>query len=280
MSILFVTTLISYTMSIGLVFFTVKNIKSRDKKEAESRFKTESICRFSLLASIVLHAGLLYMTNHYDGEFNLSLGRAISLSAWMSMALYLVFSLFTKTLSLGIIIAPIGMFGFLAGYMTPGSPFLISELSTGQSLPGMILHIVIAVPAYGVLCIAFAQAMVLFFQEKQLHRPNPVSHLKFLPAIETMESNLFWLTYMGFILLTVNLIMGGYLSWHYYGQVLWINHHILLSLLSWFCFGFLLLGRNLFGWRGEHAAKWTMGGFAFLALGYFGTRFVRDIILA
>lgn len=254
--------------------------QTRDNKKGKSQSKTESICRLLVLTSVVLHAIALYMTNLHDGGFNLSLGRAISLSAWMSTTLYLIFSLFSRTLSLGIIMVPIGLFGLLAGYLTPGSPVPLSVLADGQELQSMTVHIIVAIPAYGVLCIAFAQAILLFIQESQLHRPNPASHLRFLPSIETMESNLFWLTYIGFILLTLNLIMGTYSAWYHYGKVLWVNHHILLSLLSWFCFGFLLIGRRLFGWRGQHAAKWTMSSFAILALGYFGTRFVRDVILA
>ena len=34
-----------------------------------------------------------------------------------------------------------------------------------------------------------------------------------------------------------------------------------------------------FGWRGRTAAYWTLGGFALLVLGYFGSKLVLEVLL-
>ena len=44
-------------------------------------------------------------------------------------------------------------------------------------------------------------------------------------------------------------------------------------------FAVLLFGRWHFGWRGRPAVRWTLSGFALLALAYFGTKFVMEIVL-
>ena len=44
-------------------------------------------------------------------------------------------------------------------------------------------------------------------------------------------------------------------------------------------FVILLLGRFAFGWRGTTATRWTLVGFALLAIGYFGSKLVLEIIL-
>ena len=84
---------------------------------------------------------------------------------------------------------------------------------------------------------------------------------------------------LGFLLLTLTLISGIFFSEAVFGKPLRFTHHILLSLIGWCVFGILLLGRWRFGWRGRTALHWTLSGFVLLALGYFGSKFVLEVIL-
>ena len=83
----------------------------------------------------------------------------------------------------------------------------------------------------------------------------------------------------GFLLLTLTLASGTLFAEALFHRPLVINHHIVLSLTGWVIFGILLLGHWRYGWRGRHAVRWTLGGFALLLLGYFGTKFVLEILL-
>ena len=58
-----------------------------------------------------------------------------------------------------------------------------------------------------------------------------------------------------------------------------IAHKTILSILAWLLFAVLLWGRWKFGWRGQMAIRWTLGGFAFLILAYLGSKFVQEILL-
>ncbi|NDG87436.1 MAG: phosphohydrolase, partial [Gammaproteobacteria bacterium] len=40
-----------------------------------------------------------------------------------------------------------------------------------------------------------------------------------------------------------------------------------------------LLGRIRYGWRGQFAIRWTLLGFVFLMLAYFGSKLVIELIL-
>jgi ABC-type uncharacterized transport system permease subunit len=42
----------------------------------------------------------------------------------------------------------------------------------------------------------------------------------------------------------------------------------------------LIVGRVRFGWRGQTAIKWSLGGFSFLILAYYGSKFVLELILS
>ena len=99
-----------------------------------------------------------------------------------------------------------------------------------------------------------------------------------VPALETMESLLFQLILAGFVLLTVTVLSGTVFSEQVFGQPFVLSHHVVLSVLAWLTFAVLLAGRRLFGWRGRSAIRWTLTGFVLLALAYFGTRFVLEVV--
>lgn len=235
-----------------------------------------AVIRAVTVAAVALHAWQLY-AQLYAGErgaTNLALGHVVSTVAWMSVALFVVASLRKQTLNLGLVVLPLGFIGLVIGQALPGDAFYLSDLP-----PGAAPHIAIAVPAYGVLSIAFAQALLLWLQENQLRKANRGRFFPALPALETMESNLLHLNLIGFALLTVNLITGMLSARQAHGALLVFNHHIVFALLAWAGFGALLAGRARFGWRGRLAAQWTVAAFALLAVAYFGTRFVTDVIL-
>ncbi|MGD9407447.1 MAG: cytochrome c biogenesis protein CcsA, partial [Gammaproteobacteria bacterium] len=56
-------------------------------------------------------------------------------------------------------------------------------------------------------------------------------------------------------------------------------HKTVLSIIALLVFGVLLLGRWRFGWRGRKAIHWTLVGYGLLVLGYFGSRFVLEVLL-
>ena len=92
-----------------------------------------------------------------------------------------------------------------------------------------------------------------------------------------MEILLFKMIGLGFILLTVSLASGiPYLEDI---QQQHLTHKIILSCIAWFVFAVLLWGRWKFGWRGQTAIRWTIGGFVLLMLAYFGSNIVLQVIL-
>ena len=52
-----------------------------------------------------------------------------------------------------------------------------------------------------------------------------------------------------------------------------------LSIAGWIVFGALLWGRWRYGWRGHRAIQLTLAAVALLALAYFGSKFVLEVIL-
>lgn len=224
-------------------------------------------------AAVVLHAAGLYRDMNIPGETLISLGSAVSTAGWISALLYLLLSLRIRIIELGLIVFPISILAALAGILATGSAVPLSNFPANVQV-----HILLAIPTYGVLFTAFAQACLLVAQDRQL-RKGVGGRISTLPPIQSMESYLFFLIVCGFALMTLNLALGMFSHGLKYGRMLEFNHHVVFSLAAWVSFGTIIAGRYVMGWRGEIAAKWTIAAFSLLVLAYFGTRFVNELIL-
>ena len=222
---------------------------------------------------LVLHGAILY-ADLFQGELNLGLTHAASLVAWAVALLFLVTVLFQPIESLGVLILPIAAVALFAAWQWPSRAVVLPGASPAQAA-----HIVVSLLAYSLLSVAMVQSLVLGLQERALHRRQASGFLKSLPPLETMELLLFRMIAVGFLLLSFTLISGVFFSEELFGKPLRWNHHVVLSLVAWVVFGLLLAGRWRFGWRGRTAVRLTLAGFSLLVLGYFGSKFVLEILL-
>jgi len=139
------------------------------------------------------------------------------------------------------------------------------------------LHAWCALLAYATLAIAAVLAVMLWLQERALRRREFHGWLRALPPLTQLESLLFRTIAVGFALLTATLLTGVLFVEDLLAQHL--LHKTVLSLLSWLAFGGLLVGRWRLGWRGTIAVRWTLAAMALLVLGFFGSKFVLELVL-
>ena len=101
--------------------------------------------------------------------------------------------------------------------------------------------------------------------------------MNFLPPLPTMEAVMFQLTLIAFVLLTLSLVLGALSIENIRAQHL--AHKIVFSVLAWAVFATLVVGRWRYGWRGRHGVKYVCAGLVLLALAYFGTKIVLELVL-
>ena len=142
---------------------------------------------------------------------------------------------------------------------------------------GVIAHILLSISAYCVLSLALSQAILLWIQNYQLKHRHLHDVINLLPPIQTMESTLFDLISISMVLLTLAIGTGFVFVDDFFAQHL--LHKTVFALGAWTVLWLLLFGRNLWGWRGMVAVKWTMTGFVLLTLGYFGSKVMLEVIL-
>jgi len=201
---------------------------------------------------------------------NFGVVNAASIVGWCSASLVLALNLQRPLESLAAVILPVAGLALGLDLWLPSPPV------TEHLLPlGMYLHIALAIVAYSLAAIAATQALLLMFATHQLRQHHPVMH--FLPPLPTMEAVMYQLTAFAFGLLTASLVVGAAFVENIRGQHL--SHKIVFSALAWLVFAVLIFGRWRWNWRGRHGVNYVLSGFVLLALAFFGTKFVLEIVL-
>ena len=142
---------------------------------------------------------------------------------------------------------------------------------------GISAHIIVSILAYSILTIAACQAGALWLQNHALKAHQVSGIIKVLPPLQTMEEMLFQMITSGTVLLAGSIITGALFLDDIFAQHL--VHKTVFTIAALGIFTVLLWGRHQNGWRGTVAIKWTLVGFAALMLGYFGSKFVLELIL-
>ncbi|MGD2137952.1 MAG: cytochrome c biogenesis protein CcsA [Gammaproteobacteria bacterium] len=225
------------------------------------------------LAAAGIHGGMLYPTLLTGGGLNLGFFNAISLIALTTALLLMLAAFFEPVENLGIPVFPVAALSIALVLLYPAKHLVSGAASHWQ----LDFHILISLLAYSILGLAAAQALLLAIQDHHLHNRQPGGFIRALPPLQTMENLLFQMIAVGFALLTVSLLSGILFLEDIFAQHL--VHKTVLSIAAWVVFAVLLWGRWRFGWRGRGAIRWTIGGFVFLMLAYFGSKFVLELVL-
>lgn len=233
--------------------------------------------RFGILSiawlAATLHALAIMGLYAFSAGPNFSFLSALSTVTWIIVAIVLLAALFKPVDKLGIVVFPLAALILLLKLLVPEEARVVRNHSWS-----MTAHILSSITAYSFLNIAAIQAVLLALQDwclRTRHTGGPL--VRSLPPLETMELLLFQLIGAGFLLLSVSLATGFLFLENMFGQHL--VHKTVLSILAWIVFAVLLSGRSCYGWRGQIAIRWTLGGFLSLMLAYFGSKMVLEWIL-
>ncbi len=184
-----------------------------------------------------------------------SLPFALSLSAVVTSAAYLVMRSRTQVQAMGVAVAPLALM-FLVGAQFVGQANVESEVP--RTL--LAFHVTANLLGLGLFLLAGAAGGFYLFQERRLkHKRKALAGGK-LPALDLLDLTEHRLLLAGFPLLTFGVVTGamfmtslGHLS---FAAML----RIALAYLAWFLVAGVLLLRAVLGWRGRKTAYGTLAG--------------------
>ena len=245
---------------------------------AQARAEGDAVSRGAMghlvLIPLALHGYLLTQDMFGGGGFNLSMANALSLIVWLTLLVYSAARFFYPIGGLQALVLPLAAVAVLLPELFPSAHQL-----ENTGLSAFKAHIAAAMLAYSLFTIAMLHAVLISQVEKRLHHANLPRVLQSLPPLLTMETLLFRMIAIGFVLLTLTLASGAVFSEEIFGQAWQFNHKVLFGFVSWGVFAVLLWGHYYHGWRGRTAVRWTVSGFVFLLLAYLGTKFVLEVLL-
>lgn len=229
---------------------------------------------YAILAPLAVHGYTLYQSIFAGPALMLGFGAAVSAIVWLTVFIYWLSSFFYRLDGLQTLVAPVAALAALLPLLFPSlRPLANTEF------PAFKAHLLIAMLAYSLFTIAALHAALMAVLERRLHHANLSAMFANLPPLLTLETLLFRVIWSGFILLTLTLATGIAFSEELFGKVATFNHKTLFAFISWGIFAALLGGRQVYGWRGRVAIRWTLSGFVVLVLAYIGSKFVLEVIL-
>jgi ABC-type uncharacterized transport system permease subunit len=227
-----------------------------------------------ILIPLALHGYLLGQDIFSLGDFDLGVLNALSLIVWLTMLVYWVARFFYPIGGFQALLLPVTAVTMLLPELFPSDHPLANT-----NLFAFRAHITVAMLAYSLFTIAMLHAVLISQVEKRLHHPTLPRILRSLPPLLTMETLLFRMIAIGFVLLTLTLVSGMVFSEEIFGKPWQFSHKILFGFISWGVFAVLLWGHHFHGWRGRVAVHWTISGFVLLLLAYLGSKFVLEVLL-
>ncbi|MFO1381979.1 MAG: cytochrome c biogenesis protein CcsA [Chitinivorax sp.] len=230
--------------------------------------------QFALMTLLIGHGALLIQGFTQSSVLGLSAGSALSLTLWLSVAIFWSGSFYYRLDGIQPLLLPAAALATLAGALTP-----TLHGFQGAELPAFRAHIMAAILSYSLLTIAALIAVLMSVADKRLHQHTHNSLAANLPPLLGLESLLFKVLGAGFVLLTLTLASGILFSEEIFHKPFQLNHKNLFTLIAWLVFALLLTGRQMLGWRGRTAVRWTLSGFSLLLLAYIGSKFVLEVLL-
>jgi len=258
---------IAAALYLLITVLQVRQLRAHDGHGQDSRLL------FGLaIAAVAVHGYSAINAVQSPGGINLGFFKISSL-IFLIMNVAFLLSLLRRPLqNLLVLLFPLSAVAVVISAAAPGNASPFSELSGG-----MLLHIGSSVLAYAVLTIGACQAAAVAAQDYQLRHRHTRGLVQLLPPLQLMETMLFEILWVGLVLLTLAIGSGMIFLEDIFAQHL--VHKTVLTICAWLVFATLLWGHHQLGWRSQTAVRFTLGGFAVLMLGYFGSKLVLEVIL-
>jgi len=260
------------TIAAVLIYFTSGTVFTLRLFGSQARKPAKGLGIGTGFAALLIHLVILYQALHTANGVNFSFFNAVSFAAWVVCLIFLLSCIRKPLETLGIVLLPIAGITLLLALLFPGLHILPADAQWH-----LRSHVLISLLAYSVLTMAAIQAILLAVQDSQLRKHHPGGFVRAMPPLQTMESLMFEMIFIGFVLLSISLLSGFLFLDDMFAQRL--VHKTFLSILAWLAFATLLWGRYRFGWRGRTAIRWTLVGFGVLVLAYFGSKAVIELVL-
>lgn len=233
----------------------------------------KTLPRVLAFAAVAVHLYILSNGIFVEPGQNMSMTNVASLIAWI-----IAISMTLAALSIpNVLLLPV-VYGFSALVVLLTIVIPDTYIMQIQVEPILVIHITLALFAYGCLVIALLYALQLAYISNKLKQKQASLLHSSLPPLMAVEHVFFKLLLVGNLLLTASLLSGFLFLENMFAKEQ--AHKTVFSIIAWIIFCFVLVGHHRWGLRGKPVISATIIGTLLLTLAYFGSRFVREVLIA
>jgi ABC-type uncharacterized transport system permease subunit len=231
------------------------------------------------LLALAIVGPLLWAVGQLSGSWRTNLSAELWVGIAASMVLFAVIAAFHRQAwRLTPLLVPymllLGLFASVFAYAPP-------EALASTAPPGWIdTHIIVSVITVGLLTVAASAALATFLQARALKTKRPNGLTRMLPPVSDSERLFERLLVVSELVLGLGVATGMATQYSENGHLLDFDHKTLLSLLAFVIIGSLLIGRRVCGVRGQIAARTVLIAYSLVILGFFGVKFVKQVLLS
>ncbi len=255
------------TAASGLLY--IKNFFSdTDNEWLESLASDLGVAAFGFLAASLVLKWIYFGISQFGIQFSTRAVYALFLLGAYMLSESLYASRMPKVKVAGMLVMPgalILLFYAWAGY---GLEYSITPALNNA---WVIVHVTMALMAYGALTVSVAAALLQIIEENRLKNKKRLGKVfRKFPPLETLESLSYKAVSVSFVFLTLVILTGALRAdmlpaW----QKWWADPKILSAIVTWAVFGGYIAGRVFFGWRGRRASAIILLGFFLAIFTYF-----------
>lgn len=269
---LVLTLIITILLYLASAYALLHRFAAGPAPEHQYAFFSDRFQRYGLPALALLsHATIIGMQLQSDHFDHLNLASSFSIVAWLLAGLTLF-----RNKSAGLLLRPvIYLLAAIAALLMVLAP--VDWGATLSNQRGLVIHIVLSLLAYGVLLLATLYAVQLLYLTRLLKQRKASVLSRYLPPLMTVEHYFFRLISSGTILLLVAIVTGFIFLDDMFAQGQ--AHKTILSLVALAIYALIVIIHKVNGVRGRVVVISTLIASVILTLAYFGSRFVKDVLL-
>lgn len=218
------------------------------------------------------HGALLVVTIMQGDVQNMSMANVFSLVAWLMTISMMISSFYFNNTILMPVIFGLSVTAILLSVFIPDTYAVNVSVQ-----PGLVIHIALSLFAYGILLIALLYAFQVNYISHQLKQKDGAILNSPLPPLMMLDRILLKLLYASAFLLVVAILSGSVFLDDMLNKQ--HAHKTVLSAIALAILLCTLAGNKLWGWRGKPLTTLVAIATLCLTLAYFGSRFVREVLL-
>jgi cytochrome c-type biogenesis protein CcsB len=197
-------------------------------------------------------------------------GEALFFYGWLVFLVYLTLMRSPTQALVGALLVPFGAICVLLGAVATTDAAAV--LPIFQS-PLFAVHTLAAFLGYSALSVACCAGILYLVLYDHVVHKKMNGLFRRLPPLEDLDRLGFRTVLLGFLLLTVAIVVGAVWARSEWGVNWVVEPKTVWALVSWGVYAVYLIVRGTRGWRGKRAAWLATAGFALSIAGFLGTNY-------